>query len=179
MNINRAWCFTGHRPNKLYGYDKYDDDNVTIRNILMEQIIYCIENYNAKYFISGMALGTDMWAAEIVIELRKSYPDIKLVAAIPFIDHKESLLPESQIEWQKIIDEANLIHYVNKGKYNSICLQKRNEWMVDNSIGQIAVWDGSKGGTYNCVQYAKKMDKVNAIVINPKTFEVRYCTANA
>jgi uncharacterized phage-like protein YoqJ len=46
-------------------------------------------------------------------------------------------------------------------------MQKRNEYMVDNSDIVIAVWDGSKGGTYNCVKYAEKLGK-KIIVINPK-----------
>ena len=41
--------------------------------------------------------------------------------------------------------------------------------MVDNSDIIIAVWDGTKGGTYNCVQYAKKKNK-EIIQINPKEF---------
>lgn len=46
-------------------------------------------------------------------------------------------------------------------------MQKRNEYMTDNSDIVIAVWDGSKGGTANCVRYAKKLNK-EIIVINPK-----------
>ncbi|PAD70641.1 hypothetical protein CHH83_02225 [Bacillus sp. 7586-K] len=38
-------------------------------------------------------------------------------------------------------------------------MQKRNEWMVDNSDYVIAVWDGTKGGTGNCVKYAQKQNK--------------------
>ena len=34
-------------------------------------------------------------------------------------------------------------------------MQKRNEWIVDNSLRLLALWDGSKGGTANCVTYAR------------------------
>lgn len=39
--------------------------------------------------------------------------------------------------------------------------------MVDNSDFVIAVWDGTKGGTANCVRYAKKLNK-ELVAINPK-----------
>ena len=42
--------------------------------------------------------------------------------------------------------------------------------MVDNADKVIAVWDGSKGGTYNCVKYAEKQNK-EIIVINPNDIE--------
>ena len=38
-------------------------------------------------------------------------------------------------------------------------MQKRNEYMVDLADRVIAVWDGSKGGTANCVKYAEKVGK--------------------
>ena len=45
-------------------------------------------------------------------------------------------------------------------------MQKRNEEMVDRCDLLIGVWDGSKGGTYNCINYA--IDHGREIVrINP------------
>ena len=38
-------------------------------------------------------------------------------------------------------------------------MQKRNEYMVDLADKVIAVWNGSTGGTYNCVKYAEKCGK--------------------
>jgi uncharacterized phage-like protein YoqJ len=38
-------------------------------------------------------------------------------------------------------------------------LQKRNEWMVDHCDLLIAVWDGSEGGTANCVRYARHHER--------------------
>ncbi|MNP85294.1 hypothetical protein D3C76_1849670 [compost metagenome] len=46
-------------------------------------------------------------------------------------------------------------------------MQKRNEWMVDNSKFIISVWDGTKGGTGNCVKYAENKNK-HISNINPK-----------
>jgi uncharacterized phage-like protein YoqJ len=38
-------------------------------------------------------------------------------------------------------------------------MQIRNEWMVDRADQVIAIWDGTSGGTANCVEYATKMNK--------------------
>ena len=35
------------------------------------------------------------------------------------------------------------------------CMQKRNEYMVDNSDYVVAVWDGGRRRTGNTVEYAK------------------------
>ena len=58
---NFRCCFTGHRPNKLV----YSEDEI---KSLLEKAIEKAISYGYVTFITGMAQGTDIWAAEIVIE---------------------------------------------------------------------------------------------------------------
>jgi uncharacterized phage-like protein YoqJ len=44
-------------------------------------------------------------------------------------------------------------------------MQIRNEWMVDNAHIVLALWDGSSGGTGNCIKYANRKS-VNKPIIN-------------
>jgi uncharacterized phage-like protein YoqJ len=37
-------------------------------------------------------------------------------------------------------------------------MQKRNEYIVDNSSLLLSLWDGTSGGTKNCLDYAKKKE---------------------
>ena len=53
------------------------------------------------------------------------------------------------------------------GGYAAWKMQKRNQFMVDHSNLLIAVWDGSSGGTSNCVAYAKKIG-LQIVLFNPK-----------
>lgn len=57
-------CFTGHRPEKLGIPEKQ------VKEKLRKAIRQAIED-GFTTFISGMARGVDMWAAEIVLEERK------------------------------------------------------------------------------------------------------------
>lgn len=159
MNIETTCCFTGHRPNKLGGYDPKTESNQKMLWKLKDEIVNHIELHNVDTFITGMALGIDMWAARIVLKLKETYPNIKLIAAVPCKNQYNKWHVKSQMEWQYIIDKCDKVHYVTNDEYTSWCMQKRNEWMVDNSDYVIAVWDGSKGGTGNCVKYAQKQNK--------------------
>jgi uncharacterized phage-like protein YoqJ len=38
-------------------------------------------------------------------------------------------------------------------------MQTRNKWMVDHSDMVLSLWDGSAGGTANCIEYARHVDK--------------------
>ena len=56
---------------------------------------------------------------------------------------------------------------IHKETYTSDCMQKRNQYMVDNSDILIAVWDKRiKGGTAKTFEYAQKTNKP-VIIINP------------
>ena len=47
--------------------------------------------------------------------------------------------------------------------YEADVMQKRNEYMVDHSDIVLAVWNGKKSGTENCIKYAEKMGKKSGI----------------
>ena len=51
---------------------------------MQDQIVKLIENKGVTHFISGMALGVDIYAAEIVLNLKTKYPHITLESAIPW-----------------------------------------------------------------------------------------------
>lgn len=162
MNIETTASFTGHRPNKLPGgYNPKSKENNKLLLGLREIIIGHIEHANVDTFISGMALGIDIWAARIILALRKNkYPHIKLVAAVPCKNQSRKWPNASKKEWQEIIDQCGNVNYVSKEEFTPWCMQDRNVWMIDHSEFVIAVWNGSKGGTANCVEYAEKQNKI-------------------
>lgn len=150
-------CFTGHRPNKLNGYNP--EDNKKLLWDIHDCCVHLIENEDIGVFINGLALGVDQWSAKVVLRLKKKYPHIKLISAVPCKNHSSKWKEESKKEWQHIIENSDEVVYVSEDDYTPYCMQKRNEWMVDNSDIVVSVWDGSKGGTANCVNYATKKKK--------------------
>ena len=76
-------AFTGHRPKGL-GYPESDGRCTALKEKLRSLIVKLIEEEGVTHFISGMAQGVDMYAAEIVLELKEKYPQITLECAIPY-----------------------------------------------------------------------------------------------
>ena len=144
----RRVCFTGHRPEKL------TLSETDVKAGLTEQIRKAVsEGYTT--FITGMAKGVDLWAGEIVADLRDSGADIKLIAASPYEGFGKGWAPEWQSLYQEILQRADLVKYVCPG-YNKGCFMTRNKWMVDHSNLVIAVFNGEKGGTKNTIDYDRK-----------------------
>jgi len=147
LRLHRC-CFTGHRPEKI------DMPERKVVAALEKQIRAAIDD-GFVTFITGMARGSDIWAAEIVLRLRKKNSSLHLIAASPF----EGFELSWKLEWQKryaaVMAEADLIRFICP-KQSMSCYQTRNEWMVDRSARVIAVFNGEKGGTLNTIRYAEK-----------------------
>lgn len=148
-------CFTGHRPVKMTMGER------DIKPKLEKAIDEAIQD-GYMTFITGMAMGTDVWAAEIVLEKKKFNKDIHLICALPHPGFEKRRDKTEKERFTIIIDEADCVKLINE-HYFSGCYQVRNEWMVDNSARVIAVYDGQSGGTRNTIRYCEKM---NVEVVN-------------
>ena len=106
-------------------------------------------------FISGMAWGVDIWAAEIVLRLKAEGHPIHLVAAVPYEGFERGWDDDWKRRYYAVLSAADLVKYICD-HYHHGCFQIRNEWMVDRSARLIAAYTGEKGGTKNTVDYATR-----------------------
>ena len=141
---------TGHRPEKLGGYNIPNP----IYTYVYNETIRILRELKPTKTISGMALGFDQLFSRACIDL-----DIPFIAAIPFSGQERKWPKESQDEYYKILAKAYEVVTVSSGGYHPKKMQIRNEWMVNNGNKGIACFDGTEGGTYNCVRYAIKHEK--------------------
>lgn len=142
-------CFTGHRPEKL------TRSEVAIRKDLEIQICQAVAD-GLNIFITGMARGVDIWAAQTVLMLRNEGWDAKLICACPYDGFERGWSQEWQIQYKEILVSADFVKYICEG-YSRSCFQVRNKWMVNHAARVIAVFNGEKSGTKNTIDYAAKV----------------------
>lgn len=155
-------CVTGHRPNKLDGYDL----KKPFYGILRELFKLILITLGCREAITGMALGCDTVFAQAVLELKDAGYDIKLICAIPCLNHSSKWVKESKDEYDAILARADEVVIVTEEVYRPELMQIRNKWMADRADMAIALFDGTNGGTKNCVDYIKSLKK-KLMVINP------------
>lgn len=169
---------TGHRPDKMQGWQNalggYNHRHpfvVELRTVLLEVLEDLIVNQGKTRFISGGALGFDSMFFWAVNHLKKKYPEIENVLAIPF--------QNQYIKWQSqqqhwyfemlkradhIFDVARIPEYstmedkqtppIPLDDYSNAKMKERNKFMVDQSGVIVAFYDGTYGGTSHCFNYA-------------------------
>ena len=142
----RRCCFTGHRPEKLQRKE------TEIRVDLEHAICQAIQD-GLNVFITGMARGIDIDAAEIVLQFKaKGYP-VRLICASPYPGFENNWSAFWKNRYTAVLEKADLVRYTSP-KYSKNCFQIRNRWLVDHSVRVIAVFNGQPGGTQNTIDYA-------------------------
>ena len=168
-DIMIAAAFTGYRPQKLsFGNDLNHPDAIRLRACLKAEYERLIR-HGFRQFLTGGALGCDLMAAEVILELKKELgrkPRIMHLLCMPCHNYTAKWSDEDKERLERIKRES-ISFYVSESPYYNGCMQVRNKYMVDTSRVLLAVYDGQKGGTHNTVEYAKSKDK-KIVVIQPK-----------
>ena len=142
-------CFTGHRSKSLkWGNNEQDSRCIELKHKLLHEIkrLYT-EGY--RCFISGMAEGVDIYAAEAVLQLQGELSEIGLLCVFPHGIYNTSRL-------RSIAYAADGVVSLNK-EYVTGCMAERNRYLVNHSNHIVCVFSGDvKSGTYSTMCMAQK-----------------------
>lgn len=145
------YCGTGHRPDKLGGYS--NEAFQVLRKIARDHLHFLVRSDDVQV-ISGMALGWDQALAQAAHDLR-----IRYTAALPCEGQADRWPEASRRQWERLVNQSSHVYLCSEGDYRPEMMQIRNEWMVNNSNHVIAMYDGTAGGTRNCLKYADKLGR--------------------
>lgn len=139
-------CFTGHR------FFSGSDRTLLIRDL--RRLLPSLAASGVTEFICGGALGFDTLAAQEVLQLKNSFPDVRLSLVLPCRTQADRWTEAQKAVYDSILERADeteclFDHYVNG------CMQIRNRRMVDRADICIAYYTGRPGGTAYTVEYAK------------------------
>lgn len=160
--MSKLVAFTGHRPDKLGGYGPQGEPIREAISAWLFDRMLVLKGLNPDLqAISGMALGFDLMAFSVCALL-----GIPVHAYVPFVGQELKWPQQSQNMYRGLLTRAASVYHVNQSRGADMtmaqiiaAMQARNEAMVDHSDLLIACWNGSRGGTGNCVSYAIKQQR--------------------
>lgn len=167
MTKNQNTCaFTGHRPKSF----PWKDNEAACECVLLKEAlstqITALADRGVTHFLSGMALGVDVWSALSVLGLREKNPEIKLHCILPCKEQADKWTASSREIYYSILDQADSIIYVSR-IYHKNCMLDRNRFMVDHASTLLAVYNGTqRSGTGATVRYAQKKGR-EIFIIDP------------
>lgn len=153
--FEKSCCFTGYRPDKFpFELERENAEYIAFENRLIETV-FSLPDEECFTFYSGMAMGFDTIAAEVVLLLKQRNPDVKLICALPFAEQGIGFPEPWRARHEKILRLADKVIRVSENYFTG-CYAKRNTFMVDNSDYVVTWFDGKRGGTENTLKYAAK-----------------------
>ena len=124
-------AFTGYRPQKMpFGFNESDPRCIDFKRRVKETI-QALYDMGYRHFISGGALGMDMFAAEAVLELRARH--------------------------DRLFAQADITTATGHA-YTRSAMFRRNHYLVDNADLLLAAYDGQPGGTAMTCELARRYD---------------------
>lgn len=139
---------TGHRPQSLGGFDADVEQRMYK---LAHKLLRQLDN---PVIISGMALGWDQELCSAALAL-----GYETWAYVPFIGQESRWTESKQDFYHHLLSKCSKVVVCSHGTYGAWKMEVRNQKMVDDATQVLALWNGSPGGTGNCVAYANKVGK--------------------
>ena len=155
-------AFTGYRPEKF----PFDDNETDPRCEQLKQKLFCeilrMTREGVNVFMSGMARGVDLWAAEAVLQIQNVKPSqkIELWAIVPYDRQPLAWSAKERVRYQRILEQAAHVEYISHDYYNG-CLQKRNRYMVDHVDYLIAYAWHPASSARELVEYAQRKQQIH------------------
>ena len=149
-------CFTGHRTEKFLDAPLHSDA-VTLNSVKTLLTMMTTDAYDrgARYFITGMARGVDLWAGELLLYMKRFLPDVHIIAAVPHAGHERSIGGSDRELMYSIAEAADAVVCVCD-RYNSRCFLLRNDYMLKASSAVLGVIHENAGGTAYTLNNAVK-----------------------
>lgn len=174
-------ALTGHRPQKLGGFDLSKPGYAKLQQGLETYIERNLDVYDIVVGHSGLALGADTIWSKAILAMKAKYPGrVFFHAEIPMMEQSSAWFKKSDIDfWKEQIERADektvygsfegITDDGERRKLAGKFLNERNHGMLDHSDVLLALHDGSGGGTGNAVAYAKKTG-LTTITVHPDVY---------
>ena len=153
MNKETTCCFTGPRPERLPAFGDPKSEEIRALERSLQKAIRNAYDDGYRFFMSGMADGFDLMAAEAVLALKKELDGICLVAVFPYADAASRHPKAVRDRICRILSRCDLSLSLQPA-YSTGCEFRRNVYMVDASFRVIGYYTGLSHGTAHCWHYA-------------------------
>lgn len=140
-------CFTGHRNLPIH-----QEEEIWQR---VRTRLYPLLERGVRYFGVGGALGFDTLVAEKLLNLRKTYPQIRVILVQPFQGYQSRWTPAQQACAAAVENRVDKVVICCQTPSREAFLA-RDRHLVDGSAYCIGYCTRSTGGTAYTLRYAQK-----------------------
>ena len=146
--MGKLCIFTGHRA--LPG------DLLPLRQALRRRILQLADRGFTR-FASGGAMGFDLLAAELVLELKAARPELELHMILPCKGQDRAYSVGDRVRYRQVLEQADSVRYTAEDYYDG-CMLTRDRVLAAAADACICYLVYSRGGTAYTVRHVLMRD---------------------
>jgi uncharacterized phage-like protein YoqJ len=145
--VLRNVCVTGYKAHELGIFKDNHPGIPFIKTALRTHLLSFIDR-GLEWVLTSGQNGVELWAAEVVLELQETYPQLKLAVLTPFLEQEQNWKEEKQEIYRSILERADFVESLTRKSYEGPWqFRARDQFMLDKSDALLIVYDEEKEGT--------------------------------
>jgi uncharacterized phage-like protein YoqJ len=171
----RRVLITGYKATELGIFSLKHPGIAIIKKAIKKQILSLIDDGLEWVIVSGQ-WGVEVWAAEVVIELKQSYSNLQLAVITPFLEQEENWNEEKKEIYTSVLQNADYVNSVSKKKYEGGWqFKEKNKFLLRNTDGMVLVYDEENPGSPRFMKElaARRGLEVNYPIISINAFDLQ------
>ena len=109
-------------------------------------------------------MGIELWTAEVVLDLKKDYPELKLGIITPFLGHTHRWNEQNQAKYASIDQQADFTESIHHTDYQGpFQFKQADQFMLDHTECTILIYDEEQEASpkFFKTMLVEFMDKTN------------------
>ena len=136
---------SGYRSYELNIFNQTDPKYLYLKEFIKDRLIRYIENGTEWFVVTGQ-MGIELWAGEVVLELKDEYPEVHLAVVLPFTGFGENWNETNKTMFEQVITQSDYVNYTSNKDYESPAQLKGNQvFSVRNTDGAFIIYDTMVG----------------------------------
>ncbi|MEK4485499.1 DUF1273 domain-containing protein [Psychrobacillus sp. FSL H8-0484] len=154
---------TGYKAHELGIFNDSHPGIAIIKKALENQLRLLIDDGLEWIILSGQQ-GVETWTAELILQMKKEFPEIKYAIITPFLEQEKNWNEQKQANYQSLLVQADFQTSVTKKPYEAPWqFIEKNKFVLRNSDGILIVYDEENEGSPKFIkklaeQYAENND---------------------
>lgn len=136
------------------GYRSYEVSIFTEDDPKLHYIKLFFEKRLTDYIHDGLEwviisgnIGTELWVGQVVLKLKKDYPDLKLAILLPYTGFQSKWNEKNQALFNSIVEKADYLNYTSNSAYsNPSQLKNHQDFIMRNTDGCLLFYDTEHEG---------------------------------
>ncbi|ADC87549.1 DUF1273 domain-containing protein [Staphylococcus lugdunensis] len=138
---------TGYKSFELNIFKDDAPEVYYLKQFIRHKLINYLDEGLEWVLIQGQ-MGIELWTAQVVIELKAQYPELKLAIITPFEGHTQRWNEQNQLVYNQLVAKADYVDSIYHSQYKgAFQFKQADRFMLEHSDLTLLIYDEEQEGS--------------------------------